>query len=456
MSRIDCQHDDVSRLLENDSPGTTDSGVKSGSSDPERPPAVGAVLAAGWVALAGSLGSAGLAVVGWFTANDGTTQQAVRVGVDGWLLAHRVPVELDDGTFSLAPLGVTLVLLFLLARGGGWVGRSCAVHTTRDVAVGAGMLALVYGGFAALIAALARTEGDGPQPLVAFVSAAVLALLVAGPGVLRTSGVADGVGARLPVDIRAGLYGGLVGLGGLLLSGLLLVVVALVLRAGQVGELGASLRPGAVGVVLLVLLCLAYLPNAAVCAAAYALGPGFALGTGTVVAPTGVVLGPLPAFPLLGAVPIDESPSALLMVVVVLPLAAGVLAGMAATRRYELGQGIESAVLRGVLTGVVGGFGFAVCSVLADGSGGPGRMAWFGPEPIGVGLIAMLTLTVAATVAVVVPVLWRLWKASAPPRPAEPEPKPEPKPEPGPESKPESGQEPESKDGESEASAGSS
>lgn len=415
---------DVTRLLDSDPAVTEEPSGPSTPPESVRPPAVGAVLAAGWVALAGSLGCAALAVIGWFTASDGTTQQAVRIGVDGWLLAHRVPIELADGAFSLAPLGLTLVVGLLLARGGGWVGRGCAVHTLRDVGAGAGTLALVYGGFAALVAALARTGEGGPGPLSAFVAAGLLAFVVGGAGVLRTSGVSTGLAERMPADVRAGLHGGLAGIGGLLAAGFGLVVLALVVHAGRVGDLAGGLRPGPVGALLLVLLSLAYLPNAAVYAVAYALGPGFAVGTGTVVAPTGVVLGPLPAFPLLGAVPVDETPSTALMVVFLLPLAAGALAGWVASRRStDPDERLEYAALRGGVAGVVGGLGFAVCALLASGSGGPGRMAEIGPAAVSVGLVAILTLTVAAVVTSVLPVLWRLWRT--PPAPVTPEP-PEP------------------------------
>ena len=64
-----------------------------------------------------------------------------------------------------------------------------------------------------------------------------------------------------------------------------------------------ALTPGVVGAALLLLAQLGYLPNAVIWAIAFTLGPGFAFGTGTVVAPTGSALGTLPAFPLLAALP---------------------------------------------------------------------------------------------------------------------------------------------------------
>ena len=68
-------------------------------------------------------------------------------------------------------------------------------------------------------------------------------------------------------------------------------------------RLNAALGAGAVGSVLLLLIQIAYVPNAVVWAVCFTLGPGFAFGTGTVVAPTGSALGPLPMFPMLAALP---------------------------------------------------------------------------------------------------------------------------------------------------------
>ena len=51
--------------------------------------------------------------------------------------------------------------------------------------------------------------------------------------------------------------------------------------------------------VMYTLATMAVAPNAVLLGGAYLLGPGFAVGTGTVVSPTVVSLGPVPAFPLL-------------------------------------------------------------------------------------------------------------------------------------------------------------
>ena len=59
------------------------------------------------------------------------------------------------------------------------------------------------------------------------------------------------------------------------------------------------------GGLMYTLVGIAFVPNAVLLAGAYLLGPGFMVGTGTLVSPTAVVLGPVPAFPLLAALPGD-------------------------------------------------------------------------------------------------------------------------------------------------------
>ena len=91
--------------------------------------------------------------------------------------------------------------------------------------------------------------------------------------------------------------------------------------------------PASSGGAVLVLGCLLLLPNAAVWAVAYAAGPGFAVGTGTVVSPFGATLGPVPALPLLAALPAAGSPPAMVRAVLLLPVLAGVAVGVVLARR---------------------------------------------------------------------------------------------------------------------------
>src|SRR6478736_3827991 len=71
----------------------------------------------------------------------------------------------------------------------------------------------------------------------------------------------------------------------------------------RVAALHEALQPGIAGGIAVLLLQMGFAPNALVWSASYALGSGFSLGAGSVVAPAATELGILPGIPLLGALP---------------------------------------------------------------------------------------------------------------------------------------------------------
>ena len=85
-----------------------------------------------------------------------------------------------------------------------------------------------------------------------------------------------------------------------------------------VKNLTTVLEPGILGGLLLLLLNILYIPNAVVATLGYFSGAGFAVGSGTMVAPWRFDLNSIPAFPLLGALPTGKSLFALFGVVLVI------------------------------------------------------------------------------------------------------------------------------------------
>src|SRR5690606_31465284 len=113
-----------------------------------------------------------------------------------------------------------------------------------------------------------------------------------------------GPDGRPGVAARAAVAGATVLAGG----GALLLAVSLAWHGGETRTAFTRLTEGRPGWLAVLLLCVALAPNAAVWAAAYALGPGFLLGEGTLVTPLASASAPLlPPFPLLAAVP-DAGP----------------------------------------------------------------------------------------------------------------------------------------------------
>jgi hypothetical protein len=225
----------------------------------------------------------------------------------------------------------------------------------------------------------------------------LLGLVVGGASIAIGAGRAAIWTAFLPLSLRAASTVCLK-----VVSTFLLVSAATLLGALAI-DLGAALNvmsalhtdPGEAS--LYSGLTLVALPNAVLFAGSYLLGPGFAIGTATVASPTAVVLGPVPMFPLLAALPDDGAPASRIALLLVVPPIAAAFAAARVHRLYPTTRWEEGAVrgcAGGILAGlVVGGFAF-----LAGGSVGPGRMQDVGPFATQVTLHAVVALGLGALV----------------------------------------------------------
>ncbi|HMI33599.1 MAG TPA: DUF6350 family protein, partial [Propionibacteriaceae bacterium] len=146
-----------------------------------------------------------------------------------------------------------------------------------------------------------------------------------------------------------------------------------------VETLHQALQPGIAGGIALLLLQLAFVPNALIWSAAYALGSGFSLGAGSVIAPAATQLGIVPGIPLLGALP-SPGPGDLTQL---WWLAAGAVAGALACS-VLLGSGpvprFDLASLAGGVCGLLAGAVFAGLAWAASGDLGTLRLADLGPR----------------------------------------------------------------------------
>jgi hypothetical protein len=149
----------------------------------------------------------------------------------------------------------------------------------------------------------------------------------------------------------------------------------------------------------------AFLPNAALFSGSWLLGPGFAVGGGTLVAPGAVVLGPLPLFPLLAALPDPGTPAGWTGSLMALPalVAAVVAVRVLRTRLLTWDQLALAACGGGILAGVA----FAVLASVAGGAAGPGRMRHVGPFVPEVLVHAITALGIGALVGSLLLLGWR-------------------------------------------------
>jgi hypothetical protein len=211
-----------------------------------------------------------------------------------------------------------------------------------------------------------------------------------GLGLVTGSGLLPGWRQRLPDPVWSA---GLAGVAAVLLmtvAGSLLVTASLVAHFGNAATVFTSLDPGLLGGLVWLAVVVSAAPNAVLMGCAYLLGPGFAVGTGTLVAPGEVTLGPVPAVPLLAALPDPGPTPSWTLGLVGVPVLLGAVAGVVAARAYPA-PGYAAASARGAAGGVLAALLLTALVGAAGGAMGPGRMADVGADPLAVLVAALVT-----------------------------------------------------------------
>lgn len=390
--------DGVPDVLAVDESGRTSG---SGPQPAQRPGSMvlAAVYAAIWAAGVGLIAVTAVVLVAWTAErrSGADAGQALRIAADVWLLADGAALRISGSSFALVPLGLTVLPAYLLVRAGTSLARTVGVTSARGVVGPAGALAAAYGVLAVVVAGAAATSQVQVHPLRAFVAAAGLAVFCGGAGVVRGAGLWLQLWARLPARVQVALRGGGVAASVVLAGGAVVAGGALALSAGEALLILNGLGVGTVGALALLLLSLAYVPNAIVYAAAFVTGSGFAVGAGTAVSPFDVRLGPVPALPLLAALP-GGSLSSWFAALIAVPLVAGALAGTLIGRQHR------AAPLRWLLptaaaTGPVAGVMLGLLCLLAAGAAGSGRLATVGPSAWRMAAVLALEVAPVAVVA---------------------------------------------------------
>jgi hypothetical protein len=318
-----------------------------------------------------------------------------------WLVGHHVGFAFRGaGRIGMLPLGLVLLPGLLLWRAGRWVVRAAGIRRLRHVGHAALALAVPYGVLAGVLAFVSRSPLESSSVPQAVAWGFLLALAAGGLGGARALAPWRQLIALLPLRARSVIVGVAGCLASLGVAGSLVAGISLAVHLHEAVTLTDSLAPGTVGTLLLLLLQLGYLPNAIAWAIAFTLGPGFAFGSATVVAPTGSALAQLPAFPLLAALPPGVHaalPAWLEPAVLALPYLAGGIGGVLIIRHAGR-LALDAAPLRGLACGAVSGVLLGLLAVVSGGPLGDGRLAAVGPSPWQVFLVSALELGIAAAV----------------------------------------------------------
>ena len=342
-----------------------------------------------------------------------------RGAVDIWLIGHGVDVTftLDPLTaaglgipgaeqpvlITIAALGFALLTILLGVRAG------TRIAETGHRGLGALTALAVFGFLSFLFTVSALDPAARPSlwqgtlfPTLVFVLGILLGVLRAE----RDSGdeprstrlrqwIAD-ADARPRAMVFAALRAGTAAVAITMIVSSVVVAVLIVGRFAELIRLYESLHTEFVGGIALTAGQLAFVPNLVIWAASWFAGPGFAIGAGSHVSPLGTALGPMPAIPMLGAMPSGDLSFGYLGLLV--PIVAGFLAGAAV--RPGLVRQLENRrwpwlIGTAVLGGAFGGLLLGLLAAASAGSAGPGRFADVGPDPLAVGLAAGLEFFVA-------------------------------------------------------------
>lgn len=349
---------------------------------------------------------------------------------------------------SLAPLAFASFTAIFAARSGVRASRADAWAT--GVVTGT----VVFGALAAVAGFTAQNLVADSELWQAILVPTLLFALSCLAGAVVTEWREAGAGRiaalrdRVEASAAWGGVPGLVGLGaavvvvGLVGLGALVTAVAIVLRGGEVVALFQAGNVDALGATVITLAQLAYLPTLVVWGMAFAAGPGFVVGDGGVVSPSGTQVGVVPGIPILGILPESTSPWLLLLALV--PVGLGAFAGWIARSRFagtaealpDPGDVVvddeRTAALAGLLAPaaaaerdaahavaahdpigprLVAALGIAVAAgaaagllaAAASGSLGPGRLGFLGPEPGPVALAIGLEVLLGAAILLLAP-----------------------------------------------------
>lgn len=359
-----------------------------------------------------------------------------RGAADIWLIGHGVDVTftLDSATatalgiagaatpvkITIALLGFALLTLLLGVRAGGRVAETGhrALAALSCLAVfGAASFVVV---FSALNVAARPSLWQGILlPTLVFAVGLFLGVLRegrernpdGGPHSDRWRDPGGRIAAARPraaAVVTGALRAGAAATAVAILASAVAVSLLLALNYAQIIRLYEALHTEVVGGLALTAGELAFLPNLVIWAAAWFIGPGFAIGTGSHVSPLGTALGPVPAIPLLGVLPAGDLAFGFAGLLV--PLVAGFFAGVAtrpivvraldraADREGADPDGASNALLLAVTAlggGIFGGFLMAVLAAVSSGAAGPGRFQQVGPDALAVGLVAGIEFAVA-------------------------------------------------------------
>lgn len=238
-----------------------------------------------------------LSLIAWATAGstNGNTSDPIRAAIWLWLGAHHLAFKLTisegavAGWLTYLPLGA-LLFPILAIRSSFKRSIERLDNDYQSVALARTLFISLYAAITAAIAFFVTTDSVKPvwylTPLVT-IPIATLSVLSAERRKFSSQ----------PIFFATRIISAFLGFGFLVLG------LSLLANLATVKDLTQVLQPGILGGLLLLILNLLYLPNAAVATIGYFAGVGFGVGNGTIISPLSYKVPEIPALPILGALP---------------------------------------------------------------------------------------------------------------------------------------------------------
>ncbi|HXH77058.1 DUF6350 family protein [Nocardioides sp.] len=383
----------------------------------QRPLVLIATLGGAVAALAPLLVCVAVGVVGWFASDagaHGAPRDGMRMGALAWLMAHGSGITVQGVAVGVVPLGLTAICAWSMWRVAHRVGDALSGHGPdadrisdgeRDltVPVATGTFFVGYAVVAVVTASLASTVATAPSVPPVILWSLAMSLLFAAPAIAIGAGRAAIWATFVPAVVRqAAATAGAI-LTAFLALAALVFLISLAAGVGEAATMVSQLHLTAAEGTVYALANAGFVPNATLFSGSFLLGPGFAVGGNTLVSPDAVVLGPLPLFALLSALPDAGMSAPWLAAMVWLPPLTAAAATMRFQRRHPALTWLDAG-LRGCGGGIAAAVAFAVLASVAGGAAGPGRMRHVGPDVFDVllasipalgfgGLVGALTMT---------------------------------------------------------------
>jgi hypothetical protein len=251
-----------------------------------------------------------LSLIAWATAGstNGNTSDPIRAAIWLWLGAHHLAFNLtiSEGTaagwLTYLPLGA-LIFPILAIRSGFKRTLERLDNDYQSAALARTLFISLYAAITAAIAFVVTTESVKPVwYLTPLVTIPIAALSVLSAERRKFS--------SLPIFFATRIMAAILGFAFLVLG------ILLLFNLGTVKDLTQVLEPGILGGLLLLILNVLYLPNAAVATMGYFAGVGFGIGEATIISPLSYQVPEIPALPILGALPTGKFVWALFAVLI--------------------------------------------------------------------------------------------------------------------------------------------